>query len=99
MTTTAPQTQPANQGEPFTNREIEVLYRLFDFEMDYSEIAQELGVTKAAVSFHVVNIFSKLSVDSRFAAVCMYARVSPAYRKAFILSLSATTTSTTTTNS
>ena len=88
---TNPQPQPSQQQpqlvEPLTQREVEVMFFLFNFELDYSEIANELSVSKATVSFHVLNIFTKLAVDSRFAAVCSYARLSPAYRQAFFQSL------------
>lgn len=76
-----------NSQEPLTPTELKVLYRLFDFDFEYSEIASDLGVTKAAVNFHVLNIFSKLGVTSRFAAVCSYAKLNPDYRDAFFNSI------------
>jgi NarL family two-component system response regulator LiaR len=86
MTATANQ-QP-NSNEPLTQRETEVLYYLFNFELDSSEIAQALSISKATVNFHVLNILSKLSADSRFSAVCMYAKINPEYREAFFKSIS-----------
>lgn len=83
---TAAAAQP-NSQEPLTPTELKVLYRLFDFELDYSEIASELGVTKAAVNFHVLNILSKLGVTSRFSAVCTFAKFNLEYRDAFFNSI------------
>lgn len=79
---------PHQPLEPLTAREVEVLFHLFDFELDYSEIAQKLGVSKATVNFHVLNILSKLSADSRFSAVCIYSKINSEYRIAFFNSIS-----------
>jgi DNA-binding NarL/FixJ family response regulator len=82
-------TQPSQPLiEPLTVREVEVMFQLFDFSLDYSEIAQRLNVSKATVNFHVLNILSKLSADSRFSAVCIYAKLNPDYRAAFFNSIS-----------
>lgn len=74
--------------EPLTPREVEVLYLLFDFDLDPTDIAARLSITRSTVKFHTLSIYSKLGVDSRFEAICCYARINPEYRAAFISFLS-----------
>lgn len=79
--------QPANI-EPLTPREEEVLYLLFHFELDPSEIAEKLSISKSTLAGHTLNIYSKLGVSSRFEAVCKYAGLEENYRLAFIYFIS-----------
>ena len=66
----APLITPAPQPliEPLSQRELEVL-RLFNTELSGPEIAQELMVALSTVRTHTKNIYSKLNVNSRRAAV------------------------------
>jgi LuxR family maltose regulon positive regulatory protein len=57
-----------NLVEPLSPREMEVL-RLFKTELSGPEIAQELVVALSTVRTHTKSIYSKLSVNSRQAAV------------------------------
>lgn len=54
--------------EPLSQRELEVL-RLFNSELSGPEIARELVVALSTVRTHTKSIYSKLSVNSRRAAV------------------------------
>lgn len=54
--------------EPLSERELEVL-RLFGTELSGPEIAQELVIALSTVRTHTKNIYSKLNVNSRRAAV------------------------------
>ncbi len=54
--------------EPLTERELEVL-RLMGSELDGPGIARELTVSLATVRTHTRNIYAKLGVNSRMAAV------------------------------
>jgi LuxR family maltose regulon positive regulatory protein len=57
-----------NLVEPLSERELDVL-RLFQSELSGPEIAQELVVALSTVRTHTKNIYSKLNVNSRRAAV------------------------------
>jgi len=61
---------PVTQGliEPLSERELEVL-RLLGTELDGPDIARELVVSLSTVRTHTRNIYAKLSVNSRRAAV------------------------------
>jgi LuxR family maltose regulon positive regulatory protein len=61
---------PAGQilVEPLTQRELEIL-RLFKTELSGPEIAQELVISLSTVRTHTKRIYSKLSVNTRRAAV------------------------------
>lgn len=74
-------------AEPLTSREVEVIYLLFNFDLDASEIAQKLSITKPTVNSHIANIVSKLGASGRADAVCRYARINADYRAAFTLHL------------
>ena len=63
-----------------TERELEVLLGVADGERS-KEIAYRLGITERTVKAHLSNIYSKLGVDSRAAAV------SEAMRKGWLLKL------------
>jgi LuxR family transcriptional regulator, maltose regulon positive regulatory protein len=54
--------------EPLSQRELEVL-RLFKTELSGPEIAQELVIALSTVRTHTKSIYSKLNVNSRWAAV------------------------------
>jgi DNA-binding NarL/FixJ family response regulator len=83
MTATASQ-QPNSTGpHDLTPKEVEVIYLLFNPEIDLSDIARKLFVTRSAVSQHTVSIYSKLQVSSRFEAICKYAQMDDDYRQAF----------------
>jgi DNA-binding NarL/FixJ family response regulator len=78
--------QPASQQEPLnalTEREIEVLYLLFNPEMDLSDIARKLFISRSGIAQHTLNIYTKLQVTSRFEAICKFAQLDPDYREAF----------------
>jgi LuxR family maltose regulon positive regulatory protein len=66
----APEVRPANSRlvEPLSEREIEVL-RLLRSELSGPEIAQQLVVSLNTLRTHTKNIFSKLGVNNRRAAV------------------------------
>jgi LuxR family transcriptional regulator, maltose regulon positive regulatory protein len=67
--TTGPTTAtPSALIEPLSQRELEVL-RLFQTELSGPEIAGELMVALSTVRTHTKSIYSKLSVNSRRAAV------------------------------
>jgi LuxR family maltose regulon positive regulatory protein len=61
---------PVDQAliEPLSEREIDVL-RLLEGELDGPDIARELSVSLATVRTHTRNIYAKLGVNSRRAAV------------------------------
>ena len=61
---------PASQGliEPLSERELDVL-RLLGTDLDGPEIARELIVSLNTVRTHTKNIYAKLAVTSRRAAV------------------------------
>ncbi len=65
-----PEVQPANSRlvEPLSEREIEVL-RLLRSELSGPEIAQQLVVSLNTLRTHTKNIFNKLGVNNRRAAV------------------------------
>ncbi len=63
-------TQTVPVGEGLTEREYEVLKLLVD-GLNNSEIAARLYVSTSTVKFHIANIFSKLGVDNRVAAVTL----------------------------
>jgi NarL family two-component system response regulator LiaR len=60
--------QPQIPGEQLTERERDVLKCMVD-GLNNNEIAEKLIVSLGTVKFHVSNIFHKLGVDSRVAAV------------------------------
>jgi LuxR family maltose regulon positive regulatory protein len=66
----APKVQPAQDLliEPLSQRELEIL-RLFKTELSGPEIAQELMIALSTVRTHTNNIYSKLNVKHRRAAV------------------------------
>ena len=61
---------PANQGliEPLSERELDVL-RLLGTDLDGPDIARELIVSLSTVRTHTQNIYAKLGVNNRRAAV------------------------------
>jgi LuxR family maltose regulon positive regulatory protein len=56
--------------EPLTDRELRIL-RLLDKELTNKEIARELVVTTGTVKVHTNNVYRKLSVNNRRAAVTL----------------------------
>ena len=54
--------------EPLSERELEVL-RLLESDLDGPDIARELTVSLATVRTHTRNVYAKLGVNSRRAAV------------------------------
>jgi DNA-binding NarL/FixJ family response regulator len=54
--------------EQLSSREVEVLQLVAEGESN-SEIAQQLHISQATVKSHLVNIFGKLGVSDRTAAV------------------------------
>ena len=56
--------------EPLTDRELGIL-RLLDKELTNKEIARELVVTPGTVKVHTNNVYRKLSVNNRHAAVTL----------------------------
>jgi LuxR family transcriptional regulator, maltose regulon positive regulatory protein len=56
--------------EPLTDREMHIL-RLLDKELTNKEIARELVVTPGTVKVHTNNVYRKLSVNNRRAAVTL----------------------------
>jgi LuxR family maltose regulon positive regulatory protein len=68
--TGAGQTTPARQGlvEPLSERELDVL-RLLGSDLDGPDIARELTVSLNTLRTHTRNIYAKLGVNSRRAAV------------------------------
>jgi NarL family two-component system response regulator YdfI len=75
--TTIPQKQPARHQHPsaldLTDRELEVLQAAAQGERS-KEIARRLGITERTVKAHLTNIYNKLGVDSRAAAVAVAAQ-------------------------
>jgi NarL family two-component system response regulator LiaR len=63
-------TQPVVHGDELTERECEVLALLVE-GMSNQEIADKLFLGIGTVKFHVRNIYSKLGVDNRVAAVTL----------------------------
>ncbi|TMC98365.1 MAG: hypothetical protein E6J11_09105, partial [Chloroflexi bacterium] len=56
--------------EPLTERELHIL-RLLDKDLTNKEIARELVVTPGTVKVHTTNVYRKLSVNNRRAAVTL----------------------------
>ena len=56
--------------EPLTERELHIL-RLLDKDLTNKEIARELVVTPGTVKVHTTNVYRKLSVNNRRAAVSL----------------------------
>jgi LuxR family maltose regulon positive regulatory protein len=56
--------------EPLTKRELHIL-RLLDRDQTNKEIARELVVTTGTVKVHTKNIYRKLNVNNRRAAVAL----------------------------
>ena len=56
------------QAEPLSKREMEVL-QLLKTELTGPEIAREMFISLNTVRFHTKNIYGKLGVNSRLAAV------------------------------
>ena len=56
--------------EPLTDRELQILY-LLDKDLTNKEIARELVVTTGTVKAHTSNLYRKLSVNNRRAAVSL----------------------------
>ena len=54
--------------EPLTDRELQIL-RLLDKDLTNKEIARKLVVTPGTVKVHTNNVYRKLSVNNRRAAV------------------------------
>ena len=69
-TTPVGQTTPARQSlvEPLSERELDVL-RLLGSDLDGPDIARELTVSLNTLRTHTKNIYAKLGVNSRRAAV------------------------------
>ena len=69
-TGSAPDRTHVTQGliEPLSERELEVL-RLLDTDLDGPEMARELVVSLNTLRTHTKNIYSKLGVTNRRAAV------------------------------
>jgi NarL family two-component system response regulator LiaR len=61
---------PLPAGNELTDREKEVLNLMVE-GLNNNEIAEKLVVSASTVKFHIGNIFSKLGVDNRVAAVTM----------------------------
>jgi LuxR family transcriptional regulator, maltose regulon positive regulatory protein len=61
-------TNPQTWIEPLSERELDVL-RLLKTELDGPEIARELMVSLNTMRTHTKNIFTKLGVNNRRAAV------------------------------
>ena len=56
--------------EPLTDRELQLL-RLLDMDLTNKQIACELVVTPGTVKVHTSNVYRKLSVNNRRAAVAI----------------------------
>jgi len=67
---TAPRAGPSNRAliEPLSERELEVL-RLLGTDLDGPDIARELSVSLNTMRTHTRNIYAKLGVNNRRAAV------------------------------
>lgn len=65
-----PESQPPSETADLTEREMEVLVAVARGERN-KEIALQLGVTERTVKAHLTNIYNKLGVDSRAAAVAV----------------------------
>ncbi len=63
-------TQPVIPGHDLTERERDVL-KLMVAGLQNAEIAQQLIISPSTVKYHIGNIYSKLGVDSRVAAVSL----------------------------
>lgn len=63
----APTAEPGEQ-ETLTERELEVLTAVAHGDRN-KEIARQLGVTERTIKAHLTNVYNKLGVDSRAAAV------------------------------
>lgn len=63
-------TQPMVKGDELTEREREVLALMVE-GMSNQQIADRLFLSLGTVKFHIGNIYSKLGVDSRVAAVTL----------------------------
>ena len=63
-----PAAQPSDLLEPLSERELEVL-RLLRSDLDGPDIARELRVSLNTVRTHTKNIYEKLDVNNRRAAV------------------------------
>jgi NarL family two-component system response regulator LiaR len=66
--------QPADGGEPLTERETDVL-RLLARGMANKEIARELRIGEKTVKTHVSNVLAKLGVQSRTQAALLATRM------------------------
>ena len=66
--TTQSQSPESNKQETLTQRELEVLTAVAQGNRN-KEIALDLGVTERTIKAHLTNIYNKLGVDSRAAAV------------------------------
>jgi LuxR family maltose regulon positive regulatory protein len=56
--------------EPLTERELQIL-RMLDRDLTNKQIARELVVTPGTVKVHTTNVYRKLSVNNRRAAVTL----------------------------
>lgn len=63
-------TQPVIPGEDLTERERDVL-KLMVAGKSNAQIAEELIISPSTVKYHIGNLYSKLGVDSRVAAVSL----------------------------
>jgi len=63
-------THPVIPGEDLTERERDVL-KLLIKGLSNAEIAEQLIISTSTVKYHIGNIYSKLGVDSRVAAVSL----------------------------
>jgi NarL family two-component system response regulator LiaR len=63
-------THPVIPGEDLTDRERDVL-KLLIKGLSNAEIAEDLIISTSTVKYHIGNIYSKLGVDSRVAAVSL----------------------------
>jgi len=64
----APAASPPETASPLTDRELEVLTAVARGDRN-KEIALALGVTERTIKAHLTNVYNKLGVDSRAAAV------------------------------
>ncbi|MEJ2750337.1 MAG: response regulator transcription factor, partial [Anaerolineae bacterium] len=64
----SPATSPQPPATDLTERELEVLTAVARGDRN-KEIARDLGVTERTVKAHLTNVYNKLGVDSRAAAV------------------------------